>query len=287
VRRHELTRPEKETDRARHVEVLLAQTGPAFLIYRAETRLDALVAEVTTRPAEIDFIAADGIRHEGWAVADPERIRRVESTFGGMERLYIADGHHRTAAAARVDEVRRGQGGADHFLAVSFPHDQVQILPYHRVVYDLNGHTPAGLLKRLEAIGRVERSGTDPAPARHSFGVYVAGTWHTVWLGEACWRGTSVAEGLDVALVQRHVLGPMFGIEDPRHSTRLDFVGGIRGWGELQRRVDAGEAACGLALYPTAMGELLAVADDGAIMPPKSTWFEPKLRDGLFTYLLG
>jgi uncharacterized protein (DUF1015 family) len=287
VRRHEFTRPDKETDRARHIEVLEAQTGPAFLVYRADAAIDALVTEVTARPAQIDFVASDGIRHEGWTGLEAATIGRLETAFAGLNRLYIADGHHRTAAAARVDSARGGRGGADHFLSVLFPHDQVRILPYHRLVLDLNGHTPAGLLERVKRVGRVERAGAEPAPCRHALGLYLAGAWHTVWLDEAMWRGATVAEGLDVALLQRHVLGPVFGIDDPRRSDRIDFVGGIHGWGELQRRVDAGQAACGWALFPTSTEELLAVADAGEIMPPKSTWFEPKLRDGMFTHVLG
>jgi uncharacterized protein (DUF1015 family) len=287
VRRHELTRPDKESDRARHIEVLGAQTGPAFLVCRAEPALDAWLAGVTSHPAEVDFVAADGIRHESWVVEDAAAMERAETLMASQERLYIADGHHRTAAAALVDQALGGRGTSGYFLSVVFPHDQMRILPYHRLVMDLNGLTPAGLLERVQELGRVQVTEGEPAPCRHAFGLYLAGAWRTLWLDEALWRGVTLAERLDVALLQRHVLGPVLGIDDPRRSDRIDFVGGIRGWRELQRRVDAGEAACGWALFATAMDELMAVADAGEIMPPKSTWFEPKLRDGMFTHVLG
>jgi len=219
-------------------------------------------------------------------VAEATTIARVETLFNGVQRLYIADGHHRTAAAARVSEARGGREGSDRFLSVIFPHNQVQILPYHRLVLDLQGQTPARFLDRVREVGRVERADGEPAPCRHACGLFLAGVWHTVWFEETLWRDVPLAEGLDVAVLQRHVLGPLLGIDDPRRSDRIEFVGGIRGWRELERRVNQGKAACGWAMFPTAIEELMAVADADEMMPPKSTWFEPKLRDGMFTHTL-
>jgi uncharacterized protein (DUF1015 family) len=282
VRRHELTRPDKEDDRARHIEALNAQTGPAFLFYRAEAELAAFIRDRTSVPPEVDFTAPDGVRHSTWTVADAEGIAFLESRLAAQPRLYIADGHHRTAAAARVWEARGARAEADGFLSVIFAHDTLQILPYHRVVRDLNGLSAEALLARLRAVGEVRPGGAGQPAARHEVGVFLAGQWWTLRFRPELAAGDNPAETLDVALLQRHVLEPLLGITDPRRSERIDFVGGVRGPEELERRVRSGAAAVAFALYPTGIDELMAVADRGEIMPPKSTWFEPKLRDALF-----
>lgn len=282
VRKHELTRPDKEEDRTRHIEALDAQTGPAFLFYRAVPALTAFLRERTTAPPDVDFTAPDGVRHSTWTVADAEGIAFLVQSFGALPRLYIADGHHRTAAAARVYQTRGGRGGSGGFLSVIFAHDTLQILPYHRVVRDLNGLTPEALLARLRELGPVRAGGAGQPGARLEVGVYLAGRWWTLQFRPELAQAANPAEALDVALLQRHVLGPLLDIADPRRSERIDFVGGIRGPAELERRVDAGEAAVAFALHPPSLEELMAVADRGEIMPPKSTWFEPKLRDALF-----
>jgi uncharacterized protein (DUF1015 family) len=287
IRRHELTRVDKEDDRVRHIEALDAQTGPAFLVCRNWDGFERLTAEGTAGPCAVDFVAADGVRHQAWALTDESGVRSVQGLFASVRRLYIADGHHRTAAASRVDRARDGGGGADRFLAVVFPHDQVQILPYHRLVRDLGGGSVEALLRGLRKMGdlRPLRSGT-PAGGIHRVGVYLAGAWYELQFHESLYADRKGIELLDVALLQRHVLGPLLGIDDPRTSSRIAFVGGERGTAELESRVSSGEAICAFAMCPTRIEELLAVADAGEIMPPKSTWFEPKLRDGMFSYVL-
>jgi uncharacterized protein (DUF1015 family) len=283
IRKHEQTRPDKEEDRARHIEALAAQTGPAFLVYRAVPAVDAFVAQRIAGSADVDFLAADGVRHTTWTVSDAQGIAFLQAAFRDVPRLYIADGHHRSAAAARIYRQRHGAGHSAQFLAVIFPHHQVQILPYHRVVTDLNGLSPAELLRRLEAVGTIAPGGRAPS-RRHDCGLYLAGRWHTLTFRPALVEAADAVGRLDVSLLQTHVLGPILGIDDPRTSQRLHFVGGIRGPAELQRLVDRGDHACAFALYPTDVEELMAIADAGDLLPPKSTWFEPKLRDGLFCH---
>jgi len=287
VRRHELTRPDKENDRVRHMEALDAQTGPAFLTYRASPGVDQLVVEVTQAEAATDFVAADGVRHEGWTVSGGERIEALRSAFAQMERLYIADGHHRTAAASRVDEARSGQGDCDRFLAVVFPHDQMQVLSYHRVVNDLNGLSSGAFLDQLRSVCEVRDRGSARPAERHELGLFLDEQWYTLIFKSSLWKDQPAVEALDVALLQRCVLGSILGIEDPRTSARIQFVGGIRGTAELEKLVRAHRGSCAFSLYPTSMDELMTVADGEGIMPPKSTWFEPKLRDGMFTHILG
>lgn len=282
VRKHELTRPDKVEDRTRHIEALDAQTGPALLFYRTAPELVDFVRERTAGPPDVDFTAPDGVRHSTWTVGDPEGIAFLESRFAAQPCLYIADGHHRTAAAARVYLARSGRGGSGGFLSVIFAHDTLQILPYHRVVRDLNGLTPEVLLAQLRTVGTLHEGLPGHPPRRGEVGVYLAGRWWTLRFALEQAQATIPAEALDVALLQRHVLGPLLGITDPRRCERIDFVGGIRGRAELERRVNAGEAAIAFALAPTSLEELMAVADRGETMPPKSTWFEPKLRDALF-----
>jgi uncharacterized protein (DUF1015 family) len=286
IRKHELTRPDKEDDRVRHIEALNAQTGPAFLFHRALPALDALVRDRCAAPPTVDFAAPDGVRHAAWVLDRPEDVRWIGDQFCAMDRLYIADGHHRTAAAARVGVRRGGAGGSDRFLAVVFPHDQLRILPYHRVLLDLNAHSEAQLLNRL---GRI----LDPAPQvpfpptdAGDLALYLGGRWHRWRFRAAAGHAVDPVAALDVARLQVEVLDPVFAIDNPRTSQRIAFVGGVRGTAELERRVDAGAAACAFALAPTRIADLMAIADAGGIMPPKSTWFEPKLRDGLFCHCL-
>jgi uncharacterized protein (DUF1015 family) len=283
VRKHELTRPDKEDDRVRHIEALDAQTGPAFLFHRAAPALAEFVAARSAAIPDVDFTAPDGVRHTTWTVADEPGIATVEAAFAAMPLLYIADGHHRSAAAGRVFQSRRGAGGSAGFLSVIFPHDALQILPYHRVLKDLHGRTAAQVLDRLGEVCALAEGGTGRPAARHEVGLYLDGRWYTLRFDPALTAAGEPVDRLDVALLQRHVLEPVFGIENPRTSNRIGFVGGIRGPGELESLVQRGEAACALALHPTGIEELMAIADRGGIMPPKSTWFEPKLRDALFS----
>lgn len=286
IRKHELTRPDKEDDRLRHIETLNAQTGPAFLTYRSDPDLNAVFAQVTTAAPEIDFVAADKVRHTSWRVQTTAASALIEKRFAAMPALYIADGHHRTAAAARICQKRRGAGGSAGFLSVLFPHDQVQILPYHRVLRDLNGMTPGDLLDRLGAIFQFGGEGRARPASKHEVSLYLDGRWHSLLFRRHLTSGSDCLEQLDVNLLQKHVLTPLFGIDNPRTSDRINFVGGIRGTGELERLVQTGEYACAFALFPTHIEELMEVAEAGGLMPPKSTWFEPKLRDGMFCHLL-
>ncbi|MBM3878732.1 MAG: DUF1015 domain-containing protein [Verrucomicrobia bacterium] len=286
IKKHELTRVDKEDDRVRHLEALDAQTGPAFLLYRAEPALEDLVAQATARPPEIDFVAADGVRHSSWTLRDAALNEAVRAAFERLPTLYIADGHHRTAAAARVSRQRRGAGGSAHFLAVIFAHTQLQILPYHRVLADLNGLTPNELLVRLAGVWRVVPD-APPQPLRQStLGLYLAGRWYGLESQPAPTTAARPVQNLDVSRLQHEIIAPIFGIADPRTSPRLGFVGGIRGTGELERLIDRGDYACAFSLFPTSVEDLMSIADAGEIMPPKSTWFEPKLRDGMFCHRL-
>ena len=293
IKKHEHTRPDKEDDRVHHMEALGSQTGPVFLVYRAHAAIDAVVAAIidgsTGKPGQtpdVDFTAADGVRHTSWRIGEAADARRIVETLKNIPALYIADGHHRSAAAARVYQARRGSGESGSFLSVIFPHNQVQILPYNRVLKDLNGHSSAALLEKLDGVF-ILKPGTAAAPSRkHELGFYLAGRWHTLNFRPRFAATSDPVEKLDVTLLQKYVLEPIFGIDDPRTSKRINFVGGIRGTGELEKRVDAGEFACAFSMFPTSIEDLMNIADAGGIMPPKSTWFEPKLRDGMFCHML-
>jgi uncharacterized protein (DUF1015 family) len=286
VKKHELTRPDKEDDRVRHIETLNAQTGPAFLIYRAAPAVDQFIARKSAEPPEVDFTAADGVRHAAWAIHDAADIRFVEEEFARLPCLYIADGHHRSAAAARVFKKRGGAGHSAHFLAVIFPDNQVQVLPYNRVVRDLNRLTPEAFLQKLLAVGDIVPSTGSAPGSKHEFCFYLAGEWQTLRFKPSLTQVSEPIERLDVTLLQNHVLAPILGISDPRTSQRINFVGGIRGTVELETLVNSGEHVCAFSLFPTGVEDLLAVADADGLMPPKSTWFEPKLRDGMFSHLI-
>ena len=286
IKKHELTRVDKEDDRVRHIEALNAQTGPAFLTYRATAELDAIVAEKSAGPPDVDFTAPDGVRHSSWALFDAETIQRIQAEFARLPCLYIADGHHRSAAAGRVFRKRAGAGESGSFLAVIFPHRQMQILPYHRVLQDLYRLSAETLLTRLGEVFEIRPGGPAQPEKPHQIGFFLRGQWRTLTFRESLTKAADPIERLDVTLLQKLVLQPLFGIEDPRSSKRINFVGGIRGTGELERLVKRGEYACAFALFPTSIDDLMTIADTGGIMPPKSTWFEPKLRDGMFCHLL-
>ena len=284
IKKHELTRPDKEDDRVRHIETLNSQTGPVFLTYRAEASVDALVSRVTAGAPEIDFTATDGVRHSAWVIRDAADIAAVESAFARIPFLYIADGHHRSAAAARVFQSRKGAGESAHFLSVIFPHNQMQILPYNRVLKTLNGLSPASLLEKLDAIFILGASGNGKPTRQHELGLFLENRWHTLHFRPQFAATRDPIEKLDVTLLQKYVLAPLFGIEDPRTSKQINFVGGIRGTAELEKLVRGGEYACAFSMFPTSIEDLMTIADAGGIMPPKSTWFEPKLRDAMFCH---
>jgi uncharacterized protein (DUF1015 family) len=287
IKKHELTRPDKEDDRVRHIEALESQTGPVFLVYRARPAMDALVAKQTAGAPSVDFTSPDGVRHTAWVISDTAEIRFIEAEFGRMPCLYIADGHHRSAAAARVYQSHKGAGDSASFLSVIFPHNQMQILPYNRVLKDLNGLSASQLLERLAGVFAVNGEGAAAPRRKHELGLYLGGRWHTLSFLPRFTNATDPIERLDVTLLQKHVLGPVFGVEDPRTSKRINFVGGIRGTAELEKLVESGEYGCAFSLFPTSIEDLMSIADAGGIMPPKSTWFEPKLRDAMFCHMIG
>ena len=286
IKKHELTRPDKEDDRVRHIETLNSQTGPVFLTYRSEPALDEFIAKKIAETPEVNFTAPDGVRHTSWVVSDPAQIKFIESEFARIPALYIADGHHRSAAAARVFQARKGAGQSAYFLSVIFPHNQMQILPYNRVLKDLNGLSPEQLLEKLDGIFILKSPGAASPVRKHELGLYLQGKWHTLNFRPRFAATTDPIEKLDVTLLQKYVLDPIFGITDPRTSTRINFVGGIRGTAELEKLVNGGGYACAFSMFPTSIEDLMEIADAGGIMPPKSTWFEPKLRDAMFCHLI-
>jgi uncharacterized protein (DUF1015 family) len=291
IRRHEFTRPDKEDDRVRQIDVLNAQTGPVFLTYRHTAAVDALVQRLTAATPEVDLTADDGVRHSLWVVREQSAVEQLTRAFDAMERLYIADGHHRSAAAARVAAARRQFGKPDaaheYFLAVAFPDNQMQILDYNRLVKDLNGMSRDTLVARVAQAFDVKPEAGAVKPARAGeFGMYLPGQWYRLRIRAEHVPAADPVRRLDVSLLQDNLLAPVLGIGDPRRDKRIDFVGGIRGLSELERRVQSGEMAVAFALFATSLADLMAVADAGDVMPPKSTWFEPKLADGLVSHML-
>lgn len=286
IRKHEKTRPDKEDDRTRHIRTLRAQTGPVFLTYRQSAAVDAAVAHATASAPLYDFTAPDGIRHIVWRVSAPLERSLVDG-FAAIPALYIADGHHRAASAWRTHQALAAEGPGEHarMLAVAFPDNQMQILPYHRLVKDLRGHSPEAFLDAVRRSASVTPGGPKVPARRGQVAMYLAGAWHTVTFGAAP-ANTGPAESLDVSRLQDVILAPLLGIADVRTDKRIDFVGGIRGPEALERAVDTGEAAVAFSLHPVSVDDLMQIADAGGIMPPKSTWFEPKLRDGLLTHLV-
>jgi uncharacterized protein (DUF1015 family) len=286
IKKHEKTRPDKEDDRTRHMLAIGAQTGPVFLTYAASAAVDAVVSRTTSGQPLFDFVAPDGIRHRVWTVDESDHSR-VADGFAAIPALYIADGHHRAASAARARRAlaQRGTGEHDRVLAVAFPDNQMKILPYNRVVKDLNGMSDATFLAELGKQMPVRETTAESPDERGRVMMYLGGRWYELNLAGAS-RGGDPASALDVSLLQDAVLDPLLGIKDVRTDKRVDFVGGIRGAAELKRLVDSGSWAVAFSLYPVTVADLMSIADDGGIMPPKSTWFEPKLRDGLLSHLI-
>jgi uncharacterized protein (DUF1015 family) len=317
IKKHEKTRPDKEDDRTRHMLAIGAQTGPVFLTYRASRAVDGIVSRVVREPALFDFSAADGVRHQVWRVPETEN-QTVVDAFAKIESLYIADGHHRAASAARARQALKKKDSApsalahgasadrsaalgseaDRVLAVAFPDNQMQVLPYNRVVSDLRGLSPAAFLDRLKERLTVREGGPATPAGKGSVAMYLGGKWHTITLTQPVAPKPSGGGGpkpqgeggsgnaLDVDVLQSSILEPVLGIADVRTDKRIDFVGGIRGTRELEQLVDSGKFAVAFSLFPVSVDDLMRIADAGGIMPPKSTWFEPKLRDGLLSHLI-
>ena len=281
----------KEADRIHHVDSCNAQTGPIFLAYRAEDELKNKIAEIKKQAPVYDFVSEDGIGHRVWVISDKVDVAMIEASFAEIPAIYIADGHHRCASAVKVGQKRReqhpdytGKEEFNYFLAVIFPDEELRILDYNRVVKDLNGMDTVTFLSRIEDDFQVEKKGSIPyrPEKKGTFGMYLEDEWYCLTAREKI-RSTDAVEGLDVSLLQNHLLEPILGIQDPKTDKRIDFVGGIRGLGELERRVHT-DMKVAFSMYPTSIAELFAVADAGRLMPPKSTWFEPKLRSGLFLH---
>ncbi len=291
IRKHEFTRPDKEDDRVRQITALQAQTGPVLLAYRSDPAVRELLADVARQAPLHEATADDGIVHTMWRIDEAATNEALTRRFDAMAALYIADGHHRSAAASRVAAALREhkddpQAPHEYFLCVAFPHDEMQILDYNRVVRDLNGRSQEAFLAELRSVFAIEEAATAARPRQSGeFGIFLGNRWYRLTIRPDLVPQDPVAS-LDVSLLQTHVLAPMLGISDPRTDKRIDFVGGMRGLGELEKRVASGEMAVAFALFPTRMDALMAVADAGQVMPPKSTWFEPKLADGMASHLL-
>ncbi len=289
IRKHELTTPVKEDDRVRQIEAVNAQTGPVMMAYPAAPAVDAMLAAAADGAPDVDVevAGADSVCHQLWVISDDETIAKLTSAIDALPALYIADGHHRSAAAARVAAARGGTGSHNYFLSVLFPDHEMTILAYNRLIGDLNGRSPAELLAELGRRFSVEPSATPVEPTGPTvFGMFLAGRWYRLALPAECVPANDPIGGLPITLLARNAIEPLFGITDPRTDKRIDFVGGGRGLSELEARVASGEKAVAFSLYPTQMADLMAVADAGGIMPPKSTWFEPKLADGMVSHVL-
>lgn len=292
IKKHENTRAEKEEDRIHHVDICNAQTGPIFLAYRRNTILQQAVAKAKEETPVFDFTSEDDVTHRGWMITDSEEIRKIRGAFSDIEQIYIADGHHRAASAVKVGLMRReahpdytGKEEFNYFLSVLFPDDELLIMDYNRVVKDLNGLTMEAFLEKVAETCVIEAE-DDPVAPEHKgqMGMYLGNQWYRITVKPELMVNDPV-EGLDVSLLQREILKPVLGIENPKTDTRIDFVGGIRGLEELERRVHT-DCAVAFSMYPTSIEELFDVADAGMLMPPKSTWFEPKLRSGIFIHAL-
>jgi uncharacterized protein (DUF1015 family) len=297
IKKHELTRPDKEQDRMVHVRVNNANIEPVFFAYPAVKEIDEVVNKIVkNEKPEYDFVAEDGFGHHFWVIRDPETNNKIENLFAKkVPYTYVADGHHRTAAAALVgkekkDGNRKHKGNEEYnfFLAVHFPDNQLQIIDYNRTIKDMNGLTPEGLLTKLEKAFLIEDKGTNiyKPSSLHNFSMYLEGKWYSLTAREGTYDDNDPIGVLDVTILTNQILSPILDIQDLRRSKRIDFVGGIRGLGELQKRVDSGEMKVAFALFPVSMKQLITIADSGNIMPPKTTWFEPKLRSGLVIHLL-
>ena len=294
IKKHENTREEKEQDRIRHVDTVGAQTGPIFLAYRQDTRISAITCRVKCSEPLYDFISEDGIKHRIWIISDGNDISAIRQAFSDIGSIYIADGHHRAASAVKVGLKRREEARKcgtyscdaeyNYFLSVLFPENELFIMPYNRVVRDLNGLTEREFLDKISEMFIVTESRTAVAPEKKcTFGMYLSGKWYHLTAPEEWKNISNPVKALDVSLLQDNVLEPVLGIKDPRTDKRIDFVGGIRGLKELEKRADS-DMKVAFSMYPTSITELFRVSDAGLLMPPKSTWFEPKLRSGIFIH---
>lgn len=297
IRKHELTRADKEQDRINHVDYCDANTGPIFLTYRAKAEISATVeAQMAAKAPVYDFVSEDGIGHTVWVIDDAGVIAQLTAAFAAVETLYIADGHHRSASAVRVGDLRRkanpaytGEEEFNFFLSVIFPDDQLYIMDYNRIVKDLNGNSREAFLAKVEekfTVTPYTGAGALKPTKKHTYGMYLPGQWYLLEAKDGSFDPKDPVVQLDVSILQSNLLTPILNIGDPRTDKRIDFVGGIRGLDALAARVDSGEMAVAFSMYPTTMDDLMDIADAGAIMPPKSTWFEPKLRSGLFIHKL-
>lgn len=292
IKKHENTRADKELDRITHVDTCNAQTGPIFLAYRADEIIDNVVKRIKQSEPEYSFISEDGIAHNVWLVSDDSDISIINKEFAGMSHIYIADGHHRAASAIKVGIKRRKEADADDeaaeyntFLSVLFPDNQLKILPYNRVVKDLNGYTKEEFINKVSETFKIEKVGEAFSPEeKYTYGMYLEGQWYKL-TADLSIRSEDPVEGLDVSILQSYLLNRVLGIDDPRVDKRIDFVGGIRGLLELEKRANT-DMKVAFSMYPTSIKELFDVADAGLLMPPKSTWFEPKLRSGIFIHRL-
>jgi uncharacterized protein (DUF1015 family) len=293
IKKHELTRPEKEQDRIEHMQTLQAHVGPIFLTYPKNNDIDAIVENVLVYQKPVyDFTADDNIQHTVWVISESDAIENILSIFAQqIPYTYIADGHHRTASAAKVGQKMREQNPAhtgqeeyNFFLSVLFPDNQLAIMDYNRVVKDLNGNTPEGFLQKAGQHFSISKTSNKKPAQLHQITMYLDGSWYELIPKEGSFTNDAVGV-LDISILQNNLLSPVLGIADPRTDKRIDFIGGIRGLEELERRVDSGEMKVAFALYPVSLQQLMDIANSGNIMPPKSTWFEPKLRDGLFSHL--
>ncbi len=296
IKKHELTRPDKEEDRKNHIRITNFNAEPVFFAYPDHKEIDKIVNSYINKKAEYDFVLDDGVGHHLWVIDSDSDIKRIEEIFQhDIKFTYVADGHHRTAAAAHVGEERKlknkGHNGTEEynfFMAVHFPASQLTIIDYNRLVKDLNGNTKSEFLKKLEVVFKIENKGKliYKPNSLHNFSLYIDGEWYSLAPNLGTYDDNDPIGCLDVTVLSNLILTPILNITDLRKSTRIDFVGGIRGLEELKKRVDTGEMAAAFALYPVSMKQLIAIADSGNIMPPKTTWFEPKLRSGLFVHSL-
>jgi len=294
IRKHEFTRPDKEDDRVRNIDTLNTQTGPVFLTYKHSPEVDAIAASVTATQADVDITADDGVKHTLWPVSDEAMVAKLTAIFDAMDCLYIADGHHRSASASRIAAKRKaenpshtGDESYNYFLSVIFPDNQMMILDYNRVIKDLNGLTQKELLAKVAESFTVTESAEAVAPSDNGeFGMYVGGKWYKLTINPSLIPANDPVASLDVSLLADNLIDPVLGVSDPRRDKRIDFVGGIRGLKELEKRVDSGEMAIAFSFFATRIDQLMDVADSGNVMPPKSTWFEPKLADGLVSHVL-
>lgn len=296
IKKHELTRADKEQDRINHVDYCDANTGPIFLTYRAKDAVNAIVDQQMEKAPVYDFVSEDGIGHTVWVVDDAATVEKLCREFAGVDYLYIADGHHRSASAVRVGGMRRqakpdydGSEEFNYFLSVIFPDEQLYIMDYNRIVKDLNGNTAQQFLAKVGekfAVTAYAGEGALKPQKKHTYGMYLAGKWYLLEAKDGTYDAADPVARLDVSILQNNLLHPILDIGDPRTDKRIDFVGGIRGLNALSDRVDSGEMTVAFSMFPTTMEDLMDIADAGAIMPPKSTWFEPKLRSGLFIHKL-